>query len=202
MIFNKWRKQRARIKSLESENERLKELVYKDELTSVFNRRGFSEEVERIKTIESQKQQQNRRRSKLSVTSLALIFIDLDNFKKINDHHGHEVGDEVLKRVGSLLTHAVRPSDIVGRWGGEEFLVALPGEDEEGAYLAAQHVRDSLRKEKVLAAGRTVPLSASIGVAELNAAPAPFQDLVARADAAMYRAKSNGKDQVVKATQI
>jgi diguanylate cyclase (GGDEF)-like protein len=174
------------------ENARLHGMVERqalvDGLTGLANRRAASDalhaEAARAERLE---------------TPLSVVLADLDGFKDINDEHGHAVGDEVLRAFAEVLRDTLRESDLAGRWGGEEFLLLLPGADEEGAAQFAERVRIAL-------AGRDIPsvsglrVTASFGVAEW-ARETNTQQLVAAADSALYRAKRAGKDRVERAAR-
>ncbi len=130
--------------------------------------------------------------------SLALIMLDLDNFKKYNDTYGHVVGDQVLTvTVEAIRTH-IKQSDFVGRWGGEEFAIALRGANIERAKRVASRIRATLRTTPVLDrhGQRIPPPTASQGIAALPEAAHNVDDLIEKADRALYRAKKRGKDQV------
>ncbi|CAA7625376.1 FOG: GGDEF domain [Candidatus Terasakiella magnetica] len=129
-----------------------------------------------------------------SKTPLALAFVDLDNFKSINDRYGHEEGDNSLRGASAALRRVLRRGDILIRWGGEEFIAVMPNTDPAGAQIAVERLR---------AAGLGVrpdgkPLTASIGIAErLTDGVEAWNTLVERADQRMYKAKQNGKDRVI-----
>lgn len=127
---------------------------------------------------------------------LSLAMIDIDHFKTINDRFGHGVGDQVLKTVATLLREGVRDTDLVGRWGGEEFIVVMPETDMPRAQALAKRLREALATADVGAVGR---VTASFGVAQL-AQGEPRDALVQRADAALYEAKKRGRDRVEIAT--
>jgi diguanylate cyclase (GGDEF)-like protein len=132
-------------------------------------------------------------------TPLSVVLADLDGFKEVNDLHGHAVGDAVLRVFADVLRETLRESDVAGRWGGEEFLLLLPGADEEGAAQLADRVRVAL-------AARDIPgvaglrVTASFGVAEY-AGETNTEQLVAAADGALYTAKRTGKNRVERAIQ-
>jgi diguanylate cyclase (GGDEF)-like protein len=132
-------------------------------------------------------------------TPLSVVLADLDGFKDVNDAHGHAVGDTVLRVFADVLRETLRESDVAGRWGGEEFLLLLPGADEEGAAQLAERVRVAL-------AARDIPgvaglrVTASFGVAEY-AGETNTEQLVAAADGALYTAKRAGKNRVERAAQ-
>jgi diguanylate cyclase (GGDEF)-like protein len=133
--------------------------------------------------------------------SLAVVVADLDWFKDVNDLHGHPGGDNVLREFALLLQETVRDVDLAGRWGGEEFILALPGTDLAGGAQLAERVRVALAGRIILAAdGTSVPVTASFGVAAIPPARTALE-LVAAADAAMYEAKRAGKNRVATAPE-
>ena len=156
-----------------------------DTLTGLLNRRAFLDwgkrEVARA----------TRYKDPLSV-----VLLDVDHFKLINDKRGHSVGDLVLSRAGHLLSNHVRSCDVVARWGGEEFVIALPSTGLAGASLVAERIREALSREEILdRAGQSVHVTASFGVAQLGG-DETLELLVDRADRAMYGAKSAGRNRV------
>jgi diguanylate cyclase (GGDEF)-like protein len=133
--------------------------------------------------------------------SLAVVVADLDWFKDVNDHHGHPAGDSVLSEFAVLLQETVRDVDLAGRWGGEEFVLILPGTDLTGGAQVAERVRVALAGRVVLAVdGTPITISASFGVAAIPPAKTA-SELFAAADAAMYQAKRAGKNRVETAPQ-
>jgi diguanylate cyclase (GGDEF)-like protein len=128
--------------------------------------------------------------------SLAVVVADLDWFKDINDRHGHPAGDAVLREFAVLLEETVRDVDLAGRWGGEEFVLVLPGTDVAGGAQLAERIRGALAGRTVLAVdGSPIPVTASFGVAAIPPAKTA-SELFAAADAAMYQAKRAGKNRV------
>ncbi len=121
--------------------------------------------------------------------------IDLDHFKSINDTHGHPAGDEVLRVAVGRCQSSIRPYDSFSRYGGEEFLLLLPGCDERTGKIAAERIREQVCRAAVDFGGRNVPVSCSIGVATWRSGSSQA-DLVARADAALYLAKHCGRNRV------
>lgn len=168
-------------KKLESE---LAEMATRDPLTGLFNRRELSrlleEELERAKRYQR---------------SMAILWIDFDHFKDVNDTHGHAAGDSVLKSVSQLLLDSVRSVDWVGRFGGEEFVIVLPEMDANEARETAERIRDLVSSvPQPLGGGRSVRLTISVGVAVCPNHGLTAPQLRAAADRAMYRAKDRGRN--------
>ncbi len=151
-----------------------------DPLTTVLNRRGFLQCFNRV-----------RARQQRIETPLSLMAIDLDLFKSINDQHGHTQGDKVLVHVASLIMRTARQTDVVARFGGEEFVVLLPDTTLPHALQLAQRIQALLRdsRQPVLP-----PCTVSIGIACQQTPGESLDSLLSRADAALYRAKANGRD--------
>lgn len=129
-----------------------------------------------------------------TLSPLAVLLLDLDHFKQINDTHGHGKGDEVLAAVGDVLSSNVRASDVAGRYGGEEFLALLPGTDRAGALVIAEKLRVAIEGINVPGVSRVV--TASFGVAVLPDEAGEPDELVRVADRALYTAKANGRNRV------
>lgn len=134
-------------------------------------------------------------RAKRLQTSLSVFFADLDSFKRVNDSHGHLVGDDVLRNAAERMSGAVREYDHVGRYGGEEFLVVLPDCIAEAAREVAERVRQHIGDKPIVTAPVQVDITVSIGVSEWRCGQ-EIGDLLRRADFAMYRAKHNGRNRV------
>lgn len=133
--------------------------------------------------------------------SLALVVADLDDFKDVNDRFGHPTGDVVLREFAQTLEEGIRDIDLACRWGGEEFVLILPGTDLSGAMRVADRVREALENRLVLAAdGEPIPVTASFGVAAAGEAMRPDR-LIAAADSALYEAKRTGKNRVAAAPE-
>jgi diguanylate cyclase (GGDEF)-like protein len=159
--------------------------VEKDFLTGAFNRKGFTKiaglELDRMKRYD---------------IDACILMMDIDFFKKFNDTYGHACGDFVLRSFVRVVTKNVRLSDIVGRWGGEEFLVLLPETDYKGALLAAEKIRKMVEREVFYYHKQSLNITVTIGVSNLNVRK-PLEKAVAEADAAMYRGKEDGRNRVV-----
>jgi diguanylate cyclase (GGDEF)-like protein len=163
--------------------EKLRTQSLRDPLTGLYNRRYMEDALERFLSL-----------AERSGTSTAVMMLDLDHFKKLNDQHGHAKGDAVLRDVAAQLVGGLRPSDVVCRYGGEELMVIMPDCSIEDARLKAESLR--LRIEG-LSEVHEVDVSASIGIAAVPATSTSQADVVAMADAALYQAKSNGRNCVV-----
>lgn len=135
-------------------------------------------------------------RAQRSDEPVALLLIDVDHFKKVNDTHGHLVGDDVLRGLASELRQQVRETDVVGRFGGEEFVILLPKTAPEEALRIADRVRRGVGVVQVLAENTAVSVTISVGVAVLGVHGRDLFELLAAADLALYRAKKTGRDRV------
>jgi two-component system cell cycle response regulator len=134
---------------------------------------------------------------------LALLFIDVDRFKSINDRLGHNTGDSVLALIAQKLEAALRPADVVGRYGGDEFLVGLPGCTAQDAAVIAERIRLSIGEEPgIVDGGEPVRISISIGVAGIENGAADLATLIGMADEAVYRAKAEGRNRVQKVRAV
>jgi diguanylate cyclase (GGDEF)-like protein len=162
-----------------------------DPKTGIFNVRGWSESAERALA-----------RSARGGEMLALLMIDLDHFKWINDTYGHPAGDDVLRTVAQTLDEITRPKDIIGRFGGEEFLILLPDVDETASKVTAERIRVAIAEQQIVSTdkrggqARISGRTASIGVALLGPNGATVEQLLHAADAAVYAAKEGGRNQV------
>jgi diguanylate cyclase (GGDEF)-like protein len=122
-----------------------------------------------------------------------VVFVDIDHFKRINDDHGHLVGDAVLKEIFARLEESLRAYDFVGRYGGDEFVMALPGNDAEGGAAVAARLRESVQES---ALGKVSEVTISLGVAQLEEGM-NAEGLLRNADMALYRAKNGGRNKTV-----
>jgi len=168
--------------ALEKANSKIKKLIGIDPLTRIANRRRVFETLKH-EMIRSQRYH----------TGLSLIMVDIDHFKKVNDRYGHLVGDRVLKVVAKILKRYTRKSDLVGRYGGEEFLLILPQSNRKQATIVAEKLRTAISSYKFK--GISDPLHASFGVTVLKRTD-DLDGLVARVDDALYRAKKDGRNKV------
>jgi diguanylate cyclase (GGDEF)-like protein len=154
-------------------------------LTGLRNRRAFQQQI----AVEIS-------RSSRYGVPLGLLLMDVDHFKHINDGHGHAGGDRVLSALGVLLREELRTPDIPARWGGEEFVVALPNTDLAGAGLAAERLRSAIAAATIRHGNVHIPVTISIGVSALEGGES-LETLTERADQAMYAAKVKGRNCVV-----
>ena len=164
--------------------DRLEEMAARDSLTRLFNRREFL----RYLTAELE-------RSERYHHSMAVLMLDIDHFKSVNDQHGHQVGDEALKAMAARISRNVRSVDHVSRYGGEEIILILPETGRQEALSMADQLRARIEKETFqLPSGLEIALTASIGVAVFPADARTESQLVAAADAAVYEAKNEGRN--------
>ena len=167
---------------LQQTHQELHDLAIHDPLTRVLNARAFSDRL----TLELQRNRRYKR-------PLSLVYLDLDNFKALNDSRGHQTGDAALRLVADSMTRAVRESDVLGRMGGDEFAVMMPETDGPLANAAARRLADGIKT----AFDGTPPLSASIGIVSFSDTAAGTDEVLRRADQAMYEAKRTGKNRIV-----
>lgn len=184
-IINKLEKQidpviEERIHELEVKNRELESLSRTDTLTGLFNRR----ELDNVLIS-------NTKLAERYNISFGIILLDLDNFKHINDEHGHLIGDEILKKTAKILTNNTRWIDIVGRWGGEEFLIICPNYIQKDMIKTAEKLCLAIHQESLL---DDIPFTASFGVAVHTKDETP-KKIITRVDKALYTSKNNGKNQ-------
>ena len=172
-------------------NAALTRLAAEDSLTGVFNRRTFEQQA--VLAF-----QQARR----SGRPVALLLIDGDHFKRINDEFGHAAGDAALRRYVQIFHDGLRSGDVVGRVGGEEFAVLLLDSTEAEAHTLGERLRAAIEAHDFRHEGRTIPLRVSVGVAALQAHDAAFEAILRRADRALYAAKNAGRNRVVTASSL
>lgn len=168
--------------------EQIKALTLTDSLTEIYNRRKLEEDLD-----------SEIARSKRYARPLSLLMIDIDWFKNYNDYHGHQKGDEVLKKVARLLAQNVRNIDRVYRYGGEEFVVLLPEVDKEGGLACAERLRRRVEQEPIEGEAESQPsgkLTISVGVASFPLDGDTKEKLLEAADSALYRAKAHGRNRV------
>ena len=153
-----------------------------DQLTGLYNRRFFYSAIETIKR---------------STKEFSLAMVDLDNFKKINDTYGHEIGDAVLKDLSDILMSSMGENDIAVRWGGEEFILFMPGTDIDSAEKKLEKMQSSIREHQVNFAGKSISFTATIGLAAGDDLQ-EYEQVINTADQMLYYGKNNGKNRIVK----
>ncbi len=156
-----------------------------DSLTGISNRRYFENQAE-----------QEIRRARRFARDMTVMMIDVDFFKATNDTHGHAIGDAVLQGVVKRALESLRQSDSIGRIGGEEFAVLLPETSLAAAYDVAERLRAHMQERAIIAGHKAIPCTVSIGVAQLSAQDGGIEDLLHRADTALYKAKNGGRNRV------
>ena len=170
--------------SKQRDDARMERLATTDDLTGLLNRRAFFARAEAARLLALRLRQ-----------PITLLMLDIDHFKQLNDRFGHATGDEALVKFSATCTEALREHDILGRLGGEEFALALPGTDLEGARHAAERLRQAVLDTRLLTCGNSYTMTVSVGVVLID----PEEDLptaLARADHALYEAKRNGRNRV------
>lgn len=173
----------ARNRELEQAVATIGRLAREDPLTGLLNRRAF---------LELARHEQARARR--DGASLSVVAVDIDNFKIVNDRHGHQVGDTVLAEVASRLRTSVREVDVVCRWGGEEFMLLLPGNDSSGAFVAVERLRESMASRPVDTAAGPVSVTATFGIAVVGM---DLDRAMNAADQALYAGKRGGRNRTV-----
>lgn len=166
-------------------HEAIYDLVARDGLTEIWNKRKYDEEVQR-----------EFARAMRHGRPLSLILFDLDDFKRVNDNHGHLCGDFLLKQVAALARDMVRPEQVLARVGGDEFAILAPETGLQGAETLAAKLRDRIRGLDYRYGDLHIPVACSFGVAELSPGMARAESLYEAADRALFRAKREGRDRV------
>jgi diguanylate cyclase (GGDEF)-like protein len=177
----------ALIQAAEEALAEIEALATTDALTGLLNRRAFMAELAN--------EQARLQRHELRQT--CVLMLDLDNFKLINDHHGHAAGDTVLQQFGSLLRNELRKIDRAGRIGGEEFAILLPETHPQAAFAFAERLRSLVESAAIPYAGSDLGITVSIGISRLDPADAEAGIALRRADHALYRAKREGRNRVL-----
>ena len=172
-------------------NQNLESIATIDGLTGILNRRGLEDSAFKMQGI-----------CKRINLSMAVLVIDMDHFKKVNDKHGHLYGDDVLRLLAKTIADILRSGDVLGRYGGEEFCVFLPNTTEKDATGLAERIRLGVETALHIVNEKTIKATVSIGVADSVRAGYDFKGLVAAADSALYVAKNSGRNRVVSYTNI
>ena len=172
-------------RQLESANTKLQELALRDGLTGLLNRRYWESCLER-----------EFARHQRYDNPVSLVIFDIDHFKRVNDTYGHQPGDEVIRATARITSQLVRETDFAGRYGGEEFVVLLPGTTLDGAAQFAERLRSTIERQQLDYQGSPLTFTISLGVATLADDMAGYQALLERADKALYQSKEGGRNQV------
>ncbi|MEW8207728.1 MAG: GGDEF domain-containing protein, partial [Candidatus Thiodiazotropha taylori] len=167
--------------------DRLSQLAVRDSLTGLYRRRYL------IESIPSLIKHQERN----SHQQMAILFMDIDHFKEVNDTHGHAAGDEVLTTIADMLRKRSRPSDLVIRYGGEEFVVIGQFDNDDAILSYAERIRDVVSNYQFVVSENSFNMTISIGIAVFMPGEESFEKAIQRADAYLYQAKENGRDQVI-----
>lgn len=170
-------------RQLQAANRELQRLSSTDRLTSLYNR-GHWEEMLR----------QEYARHRRYDSGAALVMFDIDHFKAINDRHGHQAGDAVIRQTADLIRQNMRDSDVAGRYGGEEFVVLLPDTDKDGALIFAERLRRSIEAHEVVHEQAQIRFTVSLGIADLNMPTQSHAQLIEWADSALYASKAGGRN--------
>jgi two-component system, cell cycle response regulator len=179
-------------RELEVANKRLRRLSITDGLTELFNHRHMHELLH-----------EEFERTKRSTEPLAVVMLDLDRFKAVNDNYGHPTGDVILYETARILREAAREIDMVGRYGGEEFIAILPGTDEEAAAQFAERIRKEVAEHVFRDEANEVRMTVSGGAASYPGEGVGHPDqLIKRADEALYHSKSTGRDRITRASEV
>lgn len=178
----------AKLRASNARNQSLEVELRIDGLTGVLNHNAIVEVAE-----------QELKRALRGYGEMCVMMVDLDHFKRVNDSYGHQAGDEVLASTTDMICHHLREVDVMGRYGGEEFLVVLPGTSLENALVVAERIREAIAEQKItLEDGRSVSITASFGLAQrIDTDADVVKRLIRRADEALYDAKRGGRDRVV-----
>lgn len=181
----------ARNKELKKKNSLLSQIAITDSLTGLFNR-GYI--IERLKS--------EMHRAQRYGEYISLLLIDIDNFKEANDTYGHLSGDKILKKVSKRLASSIRNVDIVGRYGGDEFLTVCPNTDIDGSKILAERIMETINNRKIKLDNHNIIITVSMGVSSISPKPGGSIDsdvirFINDADAALYKAKARGRNNVV-----
>jgi len=159
------------------------ELANIDAMTFIPNRRKIIVEL-----------QEEVIRSNRYGTPLSISILDIDHFKKVNDTYGHTTGDETLRSVAARLRELIRQPDVLGRYGGEEFLIVLPNSEAKAAAEQASRLCKDIRNTRIEANNHVLSVTVSVGIAQFRVGQENWEGLLNRADEALYQAKNNGRD--------
>ncbi len=164
----------------------IKNMAHHDGLTGLLNHRTFMEKMD----------EEFKRLDRAEYQNFSLLLFDIDHFKKVNDEHGHPVGDVALKAVAGVIRQMARSIDFVARYGGEEFAIGMVGADTAGAKIMAERIRKTVESTVITAGAITLKKTVSIGVASYYQGCGKKEVLIAQTDQALYHAKNTGRNKV------
>ncbi len=176
-----------RVNMIENQLLDVKDKSETDPLSGLCNRRSF------MRMMDTELHRQSRLKNQ---GEMALIFIDIDHFKLVNDTHGHHAGDIVIQLLSKFLEQACRPYDTVARWGGEEIVILTPQTSEDQSVRFAERIRSGIEALDIDAEGQTIPITVSIGVALYLSNGEEMSEFIDRADSMLYKAKNCGRNRV------
>ena len=175
----------TKINSLKRYSQKMSFLAYKDGMTNLPNRRSTED-------ILKQRWEEFKRGG----AEFAVLLCNIDNFKELNSQYGNGFGDGVILRIANVLVHGLRSQDIISRWGGDEFLIILPGQTSQTALKVAERIRSRIENIDLVMHGKTVSVTVSLGVSAVQQSLGP-PDLVSMAESGLYQAKHTGKNRVM-----
>lgn len=190
--------QKEEIARLKDEVRHLEQLSTYDGLTGILNRRGATEEMELLMADAEAEKGGGRKHEEIPAREMSFLLLDIDDFKKINDTLGHEAGDAALKATADFLKHTFRKYDIVSRWGGEEFLVAFQGSEQDvvNKFFDKRAMMPRVSLDVQTKEG-PIKITLSGGVTDYRGGE-NLERAIKRADGALYKSKENGKDRITK----
>ena len=184
-LINVGQKIKTYISLLSQKVEEYSDKAYKDGLTNIFNRRFLEEKADELFT-----------KFNINHTPVGIIMLDIDNFKKINDTYGHNIGDLVLINLAKTISNEIRKEDFFIRYGGEEFVLVLPNSNIESTFKIAEKIRKDIESLKINIGSKQLSFTISLGITEIIPSDENLFDAINRADKNLYKAKNNGKNKV------
>lgn len=192
-------KLKDQISNLESQIVELERDLIHDNLTKL-KTRAFFEEESKVYLSAITNLSKEKRQNWFGFRNLSILFFDVDHFKKVNDTYGHDIGDEVLKKVAETIVNSLRDGDTVARWGGEEMVASLLGASDEDAKIKAESIRDEISR-LTFEHDHDFRITISIGIAS-NSKTNELEEIIKNADTALYKAKETGRNKVVVYSEI
>lgn len=187
------------LQQAQQSNQRLEtEIAHSKELEAELQRQALTDPLTGLSNRRHYEMLFNREHDRCRRHGAALVLgmIDLDHFKRINDNHGHDVGDKVLRFVAEVMQRPLRHSDILGRFGGEEFILILPDTSLQQAEAIAERMRQALENDALIQGDTLIKVTATFGLTQVRAEDSDIQECVRRADEALYEGKRSGRNKV------